>query len=187
MYKREDIEKALTALKNGGVILYPTETVWGLGCDATDAAAVKRIFEIKKRSDSKAMISLVDSLDSLYRWVETIPAEAVRAIEESDSPVSIIYDSPKGIAEELKAEDGSAAFRITTLPFTAELVRELGHPLVSSSANISGSPTPLSFTDIESGIKNAVDYITEYGRDRKGGTPSSVLKITNDGKTIKLR
>lgn len=185
-YER-DIERALKTLRNGGIILYPTETIWGIGCDATLPDAVKRIFSIKRRADGKAMISLVDSLEMLEKWVTTVPDAARRAIDTAKGPLSIIFDHPIGIADELRAEDGSAAFRITTLPLAAHIVRELGHPLVSTSANISGAPSAMTFIDIDQEIKESVDYILEHGQDRTGATPSSVLKITDKGEVTRLR
>lgn len=187
MYDREDFNTTLETLRNGGVILYPTETIWGIGCDATNEEAVQRIFAIKRRADGKAMISLVDSLESLEKWVSVIPKAARELIAKADGPVSIIYDHPRGIADSLKAEDGSAAFRITSCPFAADLAKELGSPLVSTSANISGHLSPKAFADIEPEIREAVDYIAFTGREVKGAQASSVFKISDDGTTVKLR
>lgn len=183
----KDFLKALDTIKDGGVILYPTETIWGIGCDATNGEAVRRIFEIKRRADGKAMISLVDSVEMLEKWVENVPDVARELIAESKGPVSIIFDRPNGIAEELKADDGSAAFRICNLKFAASLARELGRPLVSTSANVSGQTTACSFNEISSEIKDSVDYIVKFGRDIQGCSPSSIVKITDDGTVVKLR
>lgn len=182
-----DLHKAAAAIKDGGIILYPTDTVWGLGCDASNETAVKCLFDLKKRPDAKAMISLVDSVSSLERWIETMPEAALAEIDSSYRPLTIIYDSPRGIAPSLKAEDGSAAFRITSHPFSKELCRLLGKPLVSTSANISGSPAPSTFKEIDSEIINAVDYVCLTDRDSLPSTPSRILKISDNGEKKIIR
>lgn len=175
-----DIELALKTLRKGGIILYPTDTVWGMGCDATNDDAVRRLMQLKRRSDSKAMISLVDSLESLANWVNFIPTKALNELEsENLRPLTVIYDLPKGIAPSLLAEDGSAAFRITGHKFSRELCRVLNAPLVSTSANISGRPTPLSFFEIDQELIDAVDYVCHTDRDKKDSPPSRILKINN--------
>ena len=175
-----DLELALEALKKGGIILYPTDTVWGIGCDATNDDAVKRLMQLKRRSDSKAMISLVDSIDTLSKWVDFIPTAALKEFEsESLRPLTVIYDLPKGIASSLLAEDGSAAFRISGHEFSRELCRGLNSPVVSTSANISGRPTPLSFFDIDKELIDKVDYVCFTDREKKDSQPSRILKINN--------
>lgn len=182
----QDLNQALAALKNGGVIVYPTETVWGIGCDATNSQAVRKIFDIKRRDDSKAMISLVSSLDMLARWVDEIPEAAVQLIEVTQTPLTIIYDTPVGISPELLAPDGSAAFRITSAPWARELCNLLRRPLVSTSANISGGIAPASFADIPSSVIDSADYCSSYGRElRSNLPPSSVIKVSR-GNVIKI-
>lgn len=178
-----DLEKALKVLKTGGVILYPTETVWGIGCDATVSQAVERVFEIKGRASSKAMISLVADLEQLSHWLKVLPQTAVDELQNTERPTTIVYDSPSGISPLLLAEDGSAAFRVTTNPYTAELCRRLGRPLVSTSANSSGNPSPSAFEDIEERVRNAVDFICSPSEapDNVSVKPSRIIKISNDG------
>lgn len=182
-----DIEKAVEILKNGGLILYPTDTVWGIGCDATNDKAIKRIFRTKQRSDSKAMISLVDSLESLKKCLYILPPKALEALSSIKNPLTIIFDSPKNISPLLKSSDGSAAFRIVKNDFTAELCRRLGAPIVSTSANISGTSPAATFHDITDEISSQVDYICKTGRDMPAATPSRILKISNDGIIIPIR
>lgn len=182
-----DLAKALTTLRSGGLLLYPTDTIWGLGCDATDDDAVSRLFELKLRPEAKAMLSLVDSLDSLSRWVSDIPEVAVREILSSTSPLTVIYDSPKGISGLLKAPDGSAAFRITKEEFSSNLCRRFGKPVVSTSANISGQPYPAAFNAICEDIRSGIDYTCLYGRDKTAPKPSRILKISNDGVVSVIR
>ncbi|MCH5319364.1 MAG: threonylcarbamoyl-AMP synthase [Paramuribaculum sp.] len=182
----DDLQNALQVLRKGGVIVYPTDTVWGVGCDATNAAAVKRIFEIKKRSDSKAMISLVSDVDMLSKYVECIPEAAYQLMDVAVDPLTIIYDHPWGIVSELKAEDGSAAFRVTSDTFARGLCRGLRRPLVSTSANISGEKSPVSFGSISAEILGQVDYIVKTRRESIAGVkPSTVIKIS-DGNVIKI-
>ena len=185
--QNKDIEKALETLRRGGIILYPTDTIWGIGCDATNSDAVKRIYRLKQRADGKAMISLVDSIDMLGKWVENVPLAARDAIACSPEPVSVIFDRPRGIARELRAEDGSAAFRVVALPFIAELIHQLDRPLVSTSANVSGQPSAPTFPDISREILDGVDYVMEYGRLRSDGASSRILKISDNGDIITIR
>lgn len=175
----EDLKKAVDVLKNGGVILYPTDTIWGLGCDAGNAEAVERIFKIKKRADSKSMLSLVASDGMLQQFVSEVPEAAWQLIDAAVNPLTIIYDNPRGIAQNLLAEDGSAGFRITAEAYSKGLCQKLRRPVVSTSANISGNPAPKHFSDIDPEILNAVDYVAEYGRDGKESLPSNIIKVTN--------
>ncbi len=179
----QDIIRATEVLRHGGVILYPTDTVWGIGCDATNASAIRRIFDIKRRADGKAMITLVDSIDSLCRTVDNVPEVAIELIEAAVNPVTIVYDRGVGVAPELVASDGSLAVRVTREKFSAGLCRSLRRPLVSTSANISGAPTPRSFAEISPEVIAAVDYVCTSRRDeRKGvGRPSMVIKISDNG------
>ena len=175
----EDLKKAVEILRNGGVILYPTDTIWGLGCDATNPEAVDRIFKIKKRADSKSMQSLVASDGMLQHFVCEVPDAAWQLIDAAVNPLTIIYDNPRGIASNLLAEDGSAGFRITSEAYSRGLCLRLRHPVVSTSANISGSPSPLCFEDIPQEIADAVDYVAEYGRNQTQTKPSNIIKVTD--------
>lgn len=181
---RQDLDNALTALKRGGVILYPTDTVWGLGCDATCAEAVGRIYEIKKRADSKAMICLLDSPDRLEQWVGGVPEVAYQLLEAAVDPLTVIYDGAyvPPLAPNLPAADGSLAIRITASPFCRELCRRLRRPLVSTSANMSGQPAAASFARISPEILNAVDYVCTSGRSpRPAAKPSTIIRLTESG------
>lgn len=182
-----DLESAVAALKAGGVILYPTDTVWGIGCDATRPDAVARIYSIKRRVDSKAMISLVSDTAMLERWVDDIPEAALQLAEAAVRPMTIIYDHSRGLAPGLLAPDGSAAIRIASDEFCRSLCRRLRRPLVSTSANISGEPTPACFSSISEEIKSAVDYVALTRRHEPDcdARPSSVIKIS-DGGVIKI-
>lgn len=190
MIDRADIDSALAVLKRGGVILYPTDTVWGLGCDATNTAAVERIFTLKRRNDSKALICLLDSPDSLSRWVGGVPDVAYELLEAAVDPLTVIYDDAlvPPLAANLPASDGSLAIRIPNDAFCRELCRRLRKPLVSTSANISGNPTPRSFADIDPQLLNAVDYVCSSGRTpRPQAKPSTIIKLTADSRVTIIR
>jgi L-threonylcarbamoyladenylate synthase len=179
---KEDIENSLMVLHEGGVILYPTDTVWGLGCDATNNEAVKRIFRIKSRNDNKSLIVLVNSEAMLDRYVKKIPEIALNLIEVSDKPITIIYPDAKNLASEIPAEDGSVGIRICLDDFCDELIRRFRKPIVSTSANISGESSPTHFMKISEKIIQAVDYTVEYKRDdRQKHHPSPVIKIEQNG------
>lgn len=179
---RNDIQKAVETLRSGGVIVYPTDTVWGIGCDATDSDAVRRVFALKRRADSKALISLVADYAALERWVDDVPEVAFELMEASDRPVTIVYDHPRGLAPELLAPDGSAAVRVCGEEFTRALCRALRKPLVSTSANVSGAPTPASFADISAEILAGADYVAASRRDEApDGRPSIVVKLSGSG------
>jgi L-threonylcarbamoyladenylate synthase len=184
----EDIRNALTALKTGKVILYPTDTVWGLGCDPTNAEAVGKIFRIKQRVDSKSMIVLVNSTDMLQRYVSDVPEVALDMVELTDTPLTVVYDKGKSLAPGITAEDGSVGVRLCLDPFCDDLITSFRKPLVSTSANISGQPAPAIFDEISDEIKDAVDYICQYRQnDRTRSKPSSVIKISSNGAVKILR
>lgn len=190
MIDHSDIDNALDVLKRGGVILYPTDTVWGLGCDATNAAAIERIYAIKQRNDAKALICLLDSSDSLERWVSGVPAVAYELLDAAIEPLTVIYDGAyvPPIASNLPADDGSLAIRIPHDEFCRELCHRLRKPLVSTSANISGKPTPQTFSDIKTEIKEKVDYICKSGRMPKPQRkPSTIIKLTEDARIKIIR
>ena len=185
--KPEDIlAEALRVVREGGTVLYPTDTVWGLGCDATNAAAVARIFEIKQRADSKSLVLLASDLDMVAKYVKEIPSIAVDLVEVNDAPMTIIYPgaicSETGdkwhLAASCVAADGTVGIRIPLAPWCQQLVFKLGRPLVSTSANISGEPTPQRFSDIPQEIKDAVDFVVPPSVDTAStGRASQILKV----------
>ncbi len=178
----EDIKAAVATLKKSGIILYPTDTVWGIGCDATNPEAVKRIYELKRRADSKSMLVLVDSEAMLDRTVRDIPEVAWQLIEAAVDPLTIIYDHPEGVAPNLLADDGSLGIRITSERYSAELCRRLRRPIVSTSANISGEKAPAIFDEIAPEILQGVDYTAEYRRDdHNRARPSNIIKVSEGG------
>lgn len=179
-YDREDLHEAVRVLREGGVILYPTDTVWGIGCDATNEAAVQRIFEIKHRADSKSMLVLLDGAGKLQGYVERVPDTAWTLLEvsEGQKPMTIIYPKAKNLAHNLLAEDGSVGIRITQEQFSLALCEQLHRPVVSTSANISGEPAAKVFDEIVQEIRDAVDYVCMYRRnDKTPHQPSSIVKI----------
>jgi L-threonylcarbamoyladenylate synthase len=184
----EDIVKALETLKNGGIILYPTDTVWGIGCDATNEIAVQKIFAIKNRPDSKSMIILMDNPAQLDHYIEEVPDIAWDLIEISTTPLTIIYPGARNLAKSLIAEDGSIGIRFTKESFTRELLGKFRKPLVSTSANISGQPTPSFFAEISDEIKSQADYIVRYRQDdTTPARPSEILKLQVNGQIEIIR
>lgn len=185
---KDDIDKACEVMYNGGIILYPTDTIWGIGCDATNPEAVKRVYEIKRRTDSKALITLVDSPAKVNAYVQDMPEVAWDLIEFATKPLTIIYDKARYLAENLLAEDGSAGIRVTCEPFSKDLCMRFKKPIVSTSANISGEPSPQNFSEVSDEIKNAVDYIVKYRQDEKAkANPSSIIKLGNNGEIKIIR
>lgn len=183
-----DIREAVRVMRQGGVILYPTDTVWGIGCDATNEAAVKRVFEIKRREDSKAMICLLDTENRLQRYVRNVPDVAWDLLTVSDKPTTVILDGANGLAPNLIADDGSIAIRITKEEFSKELCYRMQRPVVSTSANISGEPAAQNYRDISQEILDAVDYVcTSRRNEHEPHTPSSIIKLTLDGQVTIIR
>lgn len=188
MNRQDDIKKAVEVMKNGGVILYPTDTVWGLGCDATNAEAVAKVYKIKQRDDSKALICLVDSDARLQRYVRNAPEVAWNVMELATKPTTVIFDEAVNLAHNLIAEDGSIAMRITNEEFSKELCYRFQKPIVSTSANISGQPAAQNYCDISEELLNAVDYVCFSRRqEHKPHTPSSIIKIKNNGEIDIIR
>ena len=183
------INKAIELLKSGGVILYPTDTIWGIGCDATNPEAVKKVFAIKKREESKSLVTLVSDLDMLARYVKDIPDAALDLIEVNDTPMTIIYPQAIGLAENVIAEDGSVGIRIPMNEFCRQLCFRLRKPIVSTSANISGENPPKGFKDISQQIKDAVDYIVHPSMEEKNSThkASQIIKIGLKGEIQIIR
>ena len=181
------MEKALEILKNGGVILYPTDTIWGIGCDATNVEAINKIFEIKKREKTKSMIILVENERRLQDLVD-VPEMAWQIIDLSEKPVTIVYENPKNLPKEILAEDGSIGIRLVKDDFCKKLIGKLNKPLVSTSANFSGDKSPLKFSDISEELIDAVDYAVEENRELVSKySGSSVIKVWSDGRVKVLR
>lgn len=185
---QDEVKKAIEVMKAGGVILYPTDTVWGIGCDATNEEAVKKVYEIKRRSDSKALICLVDSEARLTRYVRNVADVTWDMIELAEKPLTVIFDNATGLAPNLLAEDGSVGIRITREEFSKELCFRFQKPIVSTSANISGEPTAQTFDEISDEIKSAVDYVVRYNqRCKEKHKPSSIVKIKANGEFTIIR
>ena len=192
MTREEDIKKAVETMRKGGVILYPTDTVWGIGCDATSIEAVKRVYAIKQRDDSKALICLVDSDARMQRYFRNVPDVAwqlIDGLKDSDArPTTLILDGAINLAENLIAEDGSVGMRITNEPFSKELCYRFQKAIVSTSANISGKPAAQNYCDIDPQIIDAVDYVCWSRRqEHKPHTPSSIIKLKENGEVTIIR
>jgi L-threonylcarbamoyladenylate synthase len=184
----DDLKPALEALRNGGVILYPTDTIWGLGCDATNREAVKKIFSIKQRMDDKSMLILLDDEDLIPEYVAHVPEIAWNIIEVADKPITIIYPGAVNLAEGIAANDGSVGIRIVKDEFCSRLIHKFGKPIVSTSANISGQPWPSGFHKIDQHIVQAVDYVVKYRQDEElNGKPSGIIKLGVNGEVKVIR
>jgi len=184
----KEIENIIKVLKSGGTILFPTDTVWGIGCDATNSEAVKRIHFIKKREISKSMLILIDSIDNLYKYTDYIPDMAIELIKVSDSPLTIIYPKGKNVAPELLANDGSIGIRVTNEKFTKSIISKFKYPIVATSANISNEKLPDKFNEIDKNIINSVDYVVKYHQNNNIPLkPSGIIKFyeTGDFKIIR--
>lgn len=185
---RNDINQALEVLKNGGLILYPTDTIWGIGCDATNPEAVEKVFQLKGRAKEKSLIILLHNDNQLASYVTEIPEVAYQLIEYAEKPLTIVYSGAKNLAPNVIAEDGSIGIRIVNHDFCQQLLQRFRKPLVSTSANISGEDSPKCFDDISEEIKNQVDYVVQFGQHIKSdGKSSSVMKLDPSGKFEFLR
>lgn len=184
----EDIKTAVQTLRQGGLILYPTDTIWGIGCDASNEEAVRRIFRLKQREDSKAMICLVDSADRMQRYLRQVPDVAWDLIEYAEKPLTIILDGATGLAPSLIAEDGSVGLRVTRENISHELCYRFQKAIVSTSANISGQPSPACFAEVADEIKQGVDYIMRSRQnDTSKAKPSQIIKLGLDGRVSIIR
>ena len=182
----DDLKSALRTLKAGGVILYPTDTIWGLGCDSTNAEAVENIYKIKQRSDSKSLIILIDNVNRIQQYVKSVPEIAYELLEVTDKPLTIIYPGGKNLAVNLLAEDGSIGIRVCFNDFGRDLISRFRKPIVSTSANISGEPSPSNFSEISKQIISSVDYVVGYKQDdREKHFASPIIKIELNG-SIKI-
>ena len=187
-FEKNDIDSALEALNAGKIILYPTDTIWGLGCDATNEKAVECIYAIKKRNDSKSMLVLLENVNFLERYMDEVPEIAYDLIEVANKPLTIIYPSARNLARNLIAADGSIGIRITQEPFTQKLLQRFRKPIVSTSANISGKPSPAIFADISESVRLQVDYIVNYRQDdTQPASPSSIIKLGVSGQIEIIR
>lgn len=184
----DDIKNAFEVLVKGGLILYPTDTIWGIGCDATNEEAVQKVYELKKRVDSKALIVMVDTTAKLDFYVEEVPDLAVDLIEMSEKPMTVIYDKGRNIASNLLADDGSLAIRVTEETFSKELCKRFRKALVSTSANISGTKAPQCFVEIDEEIIKGVDYVVKYRQDdTRKAQASSIIKLGSGGEIKIIR
>ncbi len=184
----EDIKSALEVLQKGGVILYPTDTIWGLGCDACNEKAVQRIYDIKNQGAKKNMLVLMENLALMERYVDEVPEIAYDLIELSDQPLTIVYDGAKNLAQNLIADDGSIGIRITTERFSSELIKKFKRPIVSTSANVHGKKAPACFDEIDPEIIDAVDFVVKYRQDEtNNAVPSGIIKLGRRGEIKIIR
>ena len=182
-----EIHNAFEVIQNGGIILYPTDTVWGIGCDATNAAAVSKIYSLKKRTENQSMICLMTGEKMMYNVFKEIPEVAWQIIDLAENPTTLILDNPRNIASNLIAADKSLGIRIVKEPFCFKLMERMKKPLVSTSANFTGQSTPIAFKDIDPEIMKLVDYVVNLNRDKIAGKPSTIIKLTADSQVKVLR
>ncbi|WP_297509430.1 L-threonylcarbamoyladenylate synthase [Flavobacterium sp.] len=182
-----EVHNAYEVIAKGGIILYPTDTVWGIGCDATNEAAINKIYELKRREESKNMIVLMNGDRMLHSVFHNIPEVAWQLLDLSEKPTTLILDHPKNVAKNIIALDNSLGMRLVKEPFCFKLMERMKRPLVSTSANISGEPTPKSFQEISSVIRNGVDYIVQLHQDKLCNTPSTIIKLTQDAQVKVIR
>lgn len=184
----DDVENCLSVLKRGGTILYPTDTIWGIGCDATNSQAVEKVFQIKKRAETKSLVVLVADEKSILHYIASPDLKVFDFIHKQERPTTIVFDNAIELAESIIAQDGSAAIRITKDEFCKHLIRRFRKPIVSTSANISGKPPPVSFTSIDEEIRVNVDYVVKWRQDDKTtAVPSKLIKWNKDGTITILR
>jgi len=177
-----ELLNALKVLENGGIIIYPTDTIWGIGCDATNALAVSQIYKLKQRQDTKSMLVLLDSFMNVENYVDNVPAVVYDIVQQSEKPVTIIYPRGKNIAENLINEDGTIGIRVTSDEFCNKLIHRFGKPIVSTSANISGQLYPSNFGEIDTNLLQSVDYVVNLRQDEtETPTPSKIVKIMENG------
>lgn len=182
-----EIKTSLKILNQKKLLLYPTDTVWGIGCDATSAEAVAKVFGIKQRSESKSLVILVDSFEMLQKYIPKVPKAVIELLSKTTNPTTIIYNNPVGLAINVVASDNTVAIRIVQNEFCRELIHLFGKPIVSTSANISGNPTPKSFDEIEKSILDSVDYVVNLQRDEVNEKSSTILKVNEKGEITVLR
>jgi L-threonylcarbamoyladenylate synthase len=183
----QEIQKAFEIIQQGGIILYPTDTVWGIGCDATNIEAVDKIYKLKQRSENQSMIVLMNGEKMMYNVFKDIPEVAWQIMDLSDKPTTLILDKPRNVALNLIGSDNTLGIRVVKEPFCFKLMEKMKKPLVSTSANISGQPNPIAFKDISSEIINGVDYVVNLHRDKIAGKPSTIIKLTSDSQVKVIR
>jgi L-threonylcarbamoyladenylate synthase len=183
----EEVHKAFDVIQNGGIILYPTDTVWGIGCDATNVEAVKKIYALKQREETKSMIVLMNGEKMMYNVFKDIPEVAWQILDFSEKPTTLILDNPRNVAANIIADDKTLGVRIVKEPFCFKLMERMKKPLVSTSANISGQPTPKSFKEISPEIINGVDYVVNLHREKTCDKPSTIIKLTSDSQVKIIR
>ncbi|MCF0160023.1 MAG: threonylcarbamoyl-AMP synthase [Bacteroidaceae bacterium] len=184
---QQDINNAVEVLRKGGVILYPTDTVWGIGCDATNEEAVRKVYEIKRREDNKAMLVLVDSENRIQRYISQVPNVAWDVIELATNPLTVIFNGAKNLPANLVGEDGTLGIRVTREPFSQQLCYRFSRPIVSTSANFSGEPSARCFDEISEELKGMVDYVCTSRRNEQNGKPSSIIKLGPSGEVEVIR
>jgi L-threonylcarbamoyladenylate synthase len=184
---QDEIVKAYEVIKEGGIILYPTDTVWGIGCDATNADAVARIYKLKQRAETQSMIVLMNGEKMMYTVFKDIPEVAWQIMDLSENPTTMVLDNPRNVAPNLIAPDKTLGIRIIKEPFCFKLLERMKKPLVSTSANISGQPTPKSFKEISPEIIKGVDYVVNLHKDKIAGKPSTIIKLTTDSQVKVIR
>ena len=183
----QEVHKAFEIIKEGGIILYPTDTVWGIGCDATNPEAVAKIYQLKQREETKSMIVLMNGEKMIYNVFKEVPEVAWQIIDLSEKPTTIILDQPRNVAANIIASDNTLGIRLVKEPFCFKLMEKMKKPLVSTSANISGQPTPIAFKDISQDIIKGVDYVVNLHQDKIAGKPSTIIKLTNDSQVKVIR
>ncbi len=184
---QEEIQKAFEVIQQGGIILYPTDTVWGIGCDATNAEAVAKIYKLKQRAETQSMIVLMNGEKMMYNVFREIPEVAWQILDLSENPTTLILDDPRNVAPNVIGTDKTLGVRIVKEPFCYKLMERMKKPLVSTSANISGQPTPKSFAEISPEIINGVDYVVNLQREKVSGKPSTIIKLTRDSQVKIIR
>jgi L-threonylcarbamoyladenylate synthase len=182
-----EIQKAFEVIQQGGIILYPTDTVWGIGCDATNAEAVAKIYKLKRKAETQAMICLMNGEKMMYNVFKDIPEVAWQIMDLSEKPTTLVLDKPRNVAANIIASDNTLGIRIVKEPFCFKLMERMKKPLVSTSANISGQPTPIAFKDISPEIIKGVDYVVNLHQDKINGKPSTIIKLTSDSQVKVIR
>ena len=183
----QEILNAYEVIQKGGIILYPTDTVWGIGCDATNPEAVAKIYKLKQRAETQSMIVLMNGEKMIYNVFKDIPEVAWQIIDLSEDPITLVLDKPRNVAANLIAPDQTLGIRVVKEPFCFKLIEKMKKPLVSTSANISGQPTPKSFKEISPEIIKGVDYVVNLHREKLAGKPSRIIKLTNDSQVKVIR
>jgi L-threonylcarbamoyladenylate synthase len=183
----QEVHNAFEVIKEGGIILYPTDTVWGIGCDATNSEAIAKIYKLKQRAETQSMICLMNGEKMIYNIFKEVPEVAWQIMDLSENPTTLILDQPRNVAPNVIAPDNTLAIRIVKEPFCFKLMERMKKPLVSTSANISGQPTPKSFKEISPEIIKGVDYVVNLHHDKIAGKPSTIIKLTNDSQVKVIR